>query len=239
MNDPRPTLSWLRRHPAAQFLGALVLALVSSPFTEELKNGDLIEAFRLTVVLVAGLMAVGGRRRLLVLGIVLVTPALVGKWVNHWQPTLVPAWMFLVPAVLFMLLLFGQILRFILRAPRVNSEVLCAAVAGYLLLGFLWALAYMLTARLSADAFTFSTGSGTDNLMKGFTAVYFSFITLCTVGYGDIVPVSGAARMLAMMESVIGTFYMAVLIARLVSLHATRKPGVEREMSGKRPPNQQ
>lgn len=229
MNDPRPALNWLRRHPSAQFLGALVLALVSSPFTEELKNGDLIEALRLTVVMVSGLVAVGGRRRLLALGIALVTPALVGKWLNHWQPTLVPAWMFLVPAVLFLLLLVGQLLRFILGAPRVNSEVLCAAVLGHLLLGMLWALAYILVARLSPGAFAFSAGPPAAQVMKGFTAVYYSFITLCTVGYGEIVPVSGAARMLAMMESVIGTFYMAVLIARLVSLHAatgtTAKPG--------------
>ncbi len=213
--------SWFRRYPAAQFLVALVLALVSSPFTEEHKDGDLIEAVRLTVVLVSGLVAVGGRRHVLVWGIVLATPALVGKWANHWQPTLVPDWMFLVPAVLFVLLLFAQLLRFILRAPRVNSEVLCAGVAGYLLLGMLWAFAYLLVARLSVDAFAFTAGPPASHLMKGFTAVYFSFITLCTVGYGDIVPASGAARMLAMMEAMTGTFYMAVLIARLVSLHGS------------------
>jgi len=239
VNTALPAVSWFRRYPAAQFLVALLLALVSSPFTEEIKDGDLIEALRLSVVLISGLVAVGGRRRLLALGIALVTPALVGKWLNHWQPTLVPAWMFLVPAVLFVLLLFGQILRFIMRAPRVSSEVLCAGVAGYLLLGYFWALAYILTARLSADAFTFTAGPPSGHLMKGFPAIYFSFITLCTVGYGDIVPVSGAARMLTMMESVIGTFYMAILIARLVSLHASANRKVEREMFAKKPPDSQ
>jgi hypothetical protein len=162
-----------------------------------------------------------GWRRLLVVGTALVLPALVGKWMNHWRPDLVPVWMSLVPALLFVLLLFGQILRYILRATRVNSEVLCAAVAGYLLLGFLWALAYILTARLSADAFTFSAGPAAGDVMKGFTALYFSFITLCTVGYGDIMPVTGPARMLAMMEGVTGMFYMAVLIARLVAIHSS------------------
>ena len=217
-------MTWLRRHPAAQFLGALLLALVSSPFTESLPDGDLIEAMRLTVVLVSGVVAVGGRRRVLVAGIFLAAPALVGKWVNHWRPVLVPDWMFLVPAVLFVLLLLTQTLRFILLSPRVNSEVLCAGVAGYLLLGLLWGFAYILVARLNPEAFTFTAGPASGHLMKGFTAIYYSFITLCTVGYGDIVPSSGAARMLAMMEGIVGTFYMAILVARLVSLHAAVAP---------------
>jgi hypothetical protein len=236
MNSALTAPSWLRRYPAAQFLGALVLALVSSPFTEALDDGDLIEAVRLTVVLLSGLLAMGGRKRIMVCGIVLAVPALMAKWVNHWQPVWVPDWMFLVPAVLFVLLLFGQLLRFILRAPRVNSEVLCAGVSGYLLLGLLWAFAYLLVARLSADAFAFTAGPAPHQLMKGFTAFYFSFITLCTVGYGDIVPVSGAARMLAMMEGMTGTLYMAVLVARLVSLYST--PGSSPE-SGPGIPHQE
>ena len=81
-----------------------------------------------------------------------------------------PAWAFLVPAVLFVVLLIAQLLRFVLGAPRVNSEVLSAAVAGYLLLGFLWALAYILTARLGVDAFAFSTGPDSTHVMQGFTA---------------------------------------------------------------------
>jgi hypothetical protein len=225
MNTAPTTTPWYRRYPAAQFLGALVLALVSSPFTEALEDGDLIEAVRLTVVLLSGLLAMGGRKRVLAVGIVLAVPALVAKWVNHWQPTWVPDWMFLVPAVLFVLLLFAQLLRFILRAPRVNSEVLCAGISGYLLLGLLWAFAYLLVARLNVDAFAFN--SAPSQVMKGFTALYFSFITLCTVGYGDIVPVSGAARMLAMMEGITGTLYMAVLVARLVSLYSTPGPSPE------------
>ena len=106
-------------------------------------------------------------------------------------------------------------LRFILRAPRVSSEVLCAAVATYLLLGLLWGSAYVLVARMNPDAFS-GVAAGSQPL-HGFDALYFSLTTLTTAGYGDIAPVSGPARMLAMMEAVTGTMYMAVLVARLVS----------------------
>jgi hypothetical protein len=60
--------------------------------------------------------------------------------------------------------------------------------------------------------------------MTGFTGLYFSFITLSTVGYGDITPVSRAARLLTAMEAVTGLLYVAVLIARLVSLYSRTKP---------------
>ena len=101
-----------------------------------------------------------------------------------------------------------------------NSEVLCAATAGYLMLALLWASAYVLVGKLTPGAFAFTTSAAGDQKMQGFTSLYFSVMTLATVGYGDIVPVSNAARMLAMMQAMSGTFYVAVLIARLVSLYA-------------------
>jgi hypothetical protein len=126
-----------------------------------------------------------------------------------------------------------HLLRFILRAPRIDSEVLCADVAGYLMVGLLWAGTYIFTARLVPGSFVFSVGPAGSDAMKGFTALYYSFITFTTVDYGDIVPVSGAARMLAMMEAMTGTLYMAVLIARLVSLYTSTIPPAEPGGRGK------
>ena len=61
--------------------------------------------------------------------------------------------------------------------------------------------------------------------MKGFNGLYYSFITLSTVGYGDITPVANAAKMLAAAEAITGVLYVAVLIARLVSIQAAVRPG--------------
>ena len=60
--------------------------------------------------------------------------------------------------------------------------------------------------------------------MDGFESFYFSFVTLTTIGFGDIAPVSRVARMLAVMEAIAGMFYVAVLVARLVSIHSTSRP---------------
>jgi voltage-gated potassium channel len=210
-----------RRHPIAAFLAALMLVLVTAPLDDQYRVGDLVEAGRLSVLMLLGLLALGGRAKALALGIALVTPALVGKWIFHYRPDLVRPWSFQIPALLFLILMTVQLLKFTLKAKHVDSEVLSAGLAGYLLLGMLWALCYTIAAQLSAGAFALNGNPAPASIIRGFTAIYFSFITLSTIGYGDIVPVSGLARMLAMIESITGTFYMAVMISRLVSLYGT------------------
>ena len=113
-----------------------------------------------------------------------------------------------------------EFLRFIVRAPRVDFEVLCAGIATYLMLGLFWSFAYILVDRLIPNSFVFTVGPDSSHSMNDFNALYFSFTTLSTVGYGDIVPVSGIARMLAMVEAVFGMFYVTLLIARLVALYS-------------------
>ena len=61
---------------------------------------------------------------------------------------------------------------------------------------------------MNPNAFSFNTPSGTAAVMSGFTAIYFSFTTLMTVGYGDITPVADVARMLAMLEAMTGTLFV-------------------------------
>jgi voltage-gated potassium channel Kch len=96
------------------------------------------------------------------------------------------------------------------------------------MLGMVWAFAYMLVGSMTPDAFAFSAPSATARPMDRDEAFYFSFVTLSTVGYGDITPVSHAARMLAVVEAMTGLLYVAVLIARLVSMYSTHPPQREK-----------
>ena len=222
--EPENATPWrigLHRHSVAEFLIALVVVLIGIPFVEPFDQNKHIEAFLMTLVLVSGVLAVGGRRRTLILGVILVLPALAGKWLNHYWPEQAAVEFFYVTGLLFLIFLIWEFLRFILRAPRVDSEVICAGMAIYLLLGLLWMFLYLLVARTAPDAFTFTTGPATDQSLHGANAFYFSLITLSTVGYGDIVPVSHVARMLAAMEAITGTLYVAVLISRLVALYSS------------------
>jgi voltage-gated potassium channel len=214
----------LRRFSAIELLVALAALFVSFPFVESLQASALIESILLTIVLVSAVLAIAGRGRILIAAAVLALPALIGRWANHYRPDLVPPEMFLVSGILFVLFVIGNLLRFVLHAVSVNTEVLCASISVYLLLGLLWTLGYWLIAEIVPDAFAFNASTVADRSMKGFNGLYFSFITLSTVGYGDITPASKVARMLAAMEAITGLLYVAVLIARLVALHASRKP---------------
>jgi len=212
----RTTQEGVRRFSVAHFLIALVLWLVCFPFVARLEYGILIDGSLMTLVLLSAVLAVGGRRSTLLAAAVLVMPALATTWIDRFRPGLIPKEITLLAAVVFLIFLIAHLLRFILRAPRVNAEVLCAAVATYLVIAMFWAFAYVLVAGLVPQSFDFTAKGDPRRSMAGFEALYFSFCTLTTVGYGDIIPVSNVARMLAMMEATTGVLYVAVLIARLV-----------------------
>lgn len=204
-------------------LAALVLLMVASPFMEMLPNGKYVESALMTAALASAVQAVGNRRTVFWLAFGLVLPAILGQWLDHLRPGLVPPEVFLSCMLLFLLFIIVQLLRFIMRTPRVDAEVLCAGVCTYLMLALLWAMSYVLVGWLDPAAFMFTTGAGKAQAMRGFTSFYFSFITLSTVGYGDIVPVGNVARMLAALEGVTGSLFLGILIARLVSLYSAEE----------------
>ncbi len=211
------------RFSTVGLLIALALFFVWAPFVEEIEGGGLVVAFLFSLVLLAGVAAVADRKRILVIAIVLAIPSVAGRWINYFRPDLVPSPFFLIAGLVLIFFVVANLLRFVLRAPTVNTEVLCASISAYLMLGLMWAMAYWLVDRLTpGGAFSFNTNAGPRS-MNGFNGFYFSFVTLSTVGYGDITPVSRIAKWLAAMEAMTGLLYVAVLIARLVSLYSSPK----------------
>ena len=224
LKNSHPLHIGLRHFSAVEFLIVLTVLFIAGPFVENFQSGTAIDSLLITVVLASGVLAVGARRRTLVLAMLLALPAFLGKWINEYQANAVSPEIILGSGLVYILFVIVNFLRYILLAPRVNSEVLCAGISVYLLLGLIWTLAYIMVARAWPDAFLLTTGAG-GRMTDPADAFYFSFVTLSTVGYGDIIPVAKPARILAMTEAMTGTLYMAVLISRLVSLHSSQGAG--------------
>jgi hypothetical protein len=118
------------------------------------------------------------------------------------------------------LLAVASALRFALSARAVDSEQLYAALSAYLLAGTFFGVFYWALERTWPGSFAVSGEGGQSNFSL-MLAIYYSLVTLTTLGYGDIVPRSEVGRGLAIMEAVAGQLYLAVMIARLVSLYVT------------------
>ena len=119
--------------------------------------------------------------------------------------------------VIAILLAMAAAFRHAFRRGSVDRERIFAALDAYLLVGLLFGMVYWMLDRFWPGSFGGAVGSSALDLPR---AIYFSFVTLATLGYGDVVPASAPARGLAVVEGVSGQMYLAVLVARLVSLYS-------------------
>lgn len=204
------------RYSMAQFLVGLVVLLIGYPFIVELEHGQLLEDVLMTIILISAVLAVGGRAW--VLTIFLAVPALAGPWFDLYLRGAVPFWVLSAARMLFVGFVASQLLRFILRSTTVNSEVLCAGISSYLMLGLLWTAAFRMISERNPDSFS-GLRIVAHQPMDRFDALYLSFSSLTCVGCNDITPSSKVARMLLMLEATTGVLFVAVLIARLVALY--------------------
>jgi len=144
-------------------------------------------------------------------------------WMRHLFPHQTFVFVANCLALFFLVLLTALILSQTLREGETTSHRIMGAVAAYLLLGLIWYLGYHLIALRIPWAFNVqgpSLGGGEALQSQLF---YFSFVTLTTLGYGDIVAVHPMTRMLVILEGVTGQLFPAILIARLVSLQVQSK----------------
>ncbi len=116
--------------------------------------------------------------------------------------------------LLYYFLIFLSIMKYVLNKSPVCGDKICGALSAYILMGIIWAVIYGLFETLHPGSFS---GPGV-NAGAGMWALYYSFTTLTTLGYGDITPALPAAQSYAIMEAACGQMFLTVLIARLVAL---------------------
>jgi hypothetical protein len=192
------------------FLGLLILMLfVLEPFVEPEGSGrSLVLDVGFSALLLAGVAALSIRPAARAALFAVVVGATAVRWGPFSNQATAAAALVSTAAMAFV------VLAQTFRAGPVNVHRIQGAVAAYLLLGLTWALAYELVDLLATGAFSGTGLAGPER----HPFIYFSFVTLTTVGYGDVTPVHSVARSLAVAEALVGQLYPAILLARLVSL---------------------
>jgi hypothetical protein len=209
--------------PFAVLLTTLAGTLLISPFLDPQAFG--VPRFRLLVlsVLLAGMYALSHRRRALWLGLAIAIPAFAAEVGVELRPAPGLVLASAVLTIAFLTFLGGAMLLTILDTARVQLDTILGGIGVYLLLGLVWSLAYSLLEYLAPGSFQIDGQRlpGSDRLdeYRHEELIYYSFVTLTTVGYGDVLARTNPARALAAAEAVTGSLYLAIFIARLVGLH--------------------
>lgn len=220
--------AWLDRmyeHRFLIFIISLLLLLGAWPLVTIVPAYRLVLEISLTLVIFSGLFAMKCERKLLVLALLLGLPAVITQWIVTLAPNeLVHAAGDLFP-ILFLAFFAVFLLRAVLVEERITRDTIAGALSIYLLLGIIWALSYQFIDQIYPDSFYLNPDIWQGGALSRMDYLYFSFITLTTVGYGDITPVTPVAQSLSYFEAVTGVIYIAVLITRLVGTLQRRGDG--------------
>jgi len=197
------------------FVGLLV-ALGIGPWLEGLGARVLVNILALGAF-ASAIHAVGGGRwhtlALLLLGTATAVSGLLVEVKGSIYWLLPGLCLYIVFGILTLIDLFG----YVVRRGMITVDKIYGALSIYLLAGFTWGGVYSLIEVLSPGSFHWghAVGHYPKTLLQSF--VYFSFVTLASLGYGDITPVTPEARSVALLEVIFGVFYLVVVIARLVA----------------------
>ncbi|MFA6413542.1 MAG: ion channel [Syntrophales bacterium] len=127
----------------------------------------------------------------------------------------------------FFILIAFAIIFDIFHSQEVTTDTISGAACLYLLIGIIWGEAYSLLEHLCPGSFYYSLPQKVGHMISSSFFTYFSFVTLTTIGYGDISPVSEGAKLLVIAEAILGQLYIAIFLARIIATYQGRKkPGL-------------
>ena len=210
----KKNFSWL--------LSALLVFLVVMPLAEDLGviSTQLMRVLMFSWLLAFGVWSLRGFGRVFPLAIGLAAAGVVLSILAVATPGDLFSFSSLAAAAGFIVIAVWCVGTHVFAGREISANRVVGAVTLYLLFGVLWAIIYSVIERANPGSFTgasepFAQGWSTDWL-------YFSFVTMTTLGYGDITPISATAKTFSYLQAVFGQFYIAILVAGLVSAYITR-----------------
>ncbi|MGD9289347.1 MAG: potassium channel family protein [Desulfobacterales bacterium] len=174
----------------------------------------------LTIIFILIIYTIRLKRHQGIIASILVFPLIIVTWSTYFFEIRTISLLTRIFGALFFAYAAINILRIIAKSEKVTRETIFAAIVAYLLIALMWAFLYMILEVLSPGSFSFPDWGSWGETMR---YEYLSFVTITTLGYGDITPVTDKASALVIMEAVVGQIYMVVLIAWLVGMHVSRR----------------
>jgi len=202
------------RHKNAILLVTLLLLMFLAPLDLIFQDSKLLDTAMATIVIVASLNAISHRKRSTVFwAIGLAVPAVIFGWVQTFDSdTLHETVAHIFGAALY-IFIAALLFKVLFTEGEVKTDQIFSAVAIYIFIGLTWGHFYALEEILHPGSITGSLADAGDSSAN---FVYFSFVTLTTLGYGDMLPVSPGAKALVIIESITGVMFVAILVSTLV-----------------------
>jgi len=200
-------------------LAALLAFLILSPLAQIFfpENASIIINFTFTLTIVIGVWSLIDDRKWFLFGLGLAAFSFLLSLLEFFYSSQSIYIASILVLLFFLINSLVLAIKHILFGPKIDANKIVGSITIYLLIGIIWALLYGLVEVLIEGSFSgnlLSVGGS-----QFWDLIYFSFVTLTTLGYGDILPMNTYARTLAYMEAIVGQFYIAILVASLVSAH--------------------
>lgn len=212
----------LRKKRFAYLAKSLILLLLLYPYLDQDMPGQLIMSFITIMVMISLIVAVSDKKRDVIIALCFAIPWFIVLMYNlpffEKDRSIVVRREIVFAALLFFYTTY-RIFVHLIKSREVTSEILFAAVCVYLMLGLSWAALYIFIDVINPGSFIDTSGELTTTAPR---FLFFSYVTLTTIGYGTLSPATDQARSLAMMEALLGQLYLTILVARLVGLHISK-----------------
>ena len=206
-------------HGPCSYLLLLLFGLILLfPYLEEGIFARTLLGVLFSIVLLVGAFATRQTRGGVIFKLGLALLGIGLQWAGLWTDNVTILEFAAISYAASLIVSISGVLRYVLKRGPITADKLHGALAGYIMLAFVWTFLYTLIERANAGSF----GPGQlDFTQPGtfFKMIYFSLTTLTTTGYGDVLPLTNQARSLVMIEEFTGVFYVGVLIARLAGLY--------------------
>lgn len=212
---------WTPRKNTSLFLLLSVLFFLAiSPLATHSTLSHILYNVATTTVLLIAVYSLVTRKKMAQIGTAVAIPYFIFTWLSIFPAFQGLSFLHRLFAAGFDLFMVALLLSYVLRGKRTSKDRIYAAITAYLFLGIMWASLFGFLLHLEPAALV---SSGTAPLNKTVDVLYFSFVTLTTLGYGDIVPVSAWAKTLAYLEAICGVLFLATFVARLVAQFTSPK----------------